>query len=453
MGNLFTSLLNTANALGVYSRALETTENNVVNASTPGYARQVQVLEALPFDVSVGRPGGVAAGPVVSTRSAFAEEAVRTQQWLLGYEEQTAKALTPLESYFTVAADGGIAASLDSLWNSFSQLSMNPNDRVSRQDVINQALQVAQAFQHTATGLSTVANSVDQQTRAAVDAINELAANIAHLNTQRSANAYMSADAGIDATMQAALEELSQYVDFKALQQPDGSVTVYMGGQTPLVMGDSVTRLQADLSTPQTTILDSQGRDITSQVQSGSLAALIAVKNTVLPSYTADLNSLAQGVADQVNTTLSNGIDQAGEYPAMDLFTYDATIGTAATMDINPLTPEQIAAALPEAPSGNGNALALAKLADAKLLDGYSFAQFYGELAARIGRDLSSANTKTATGEQLLEQTQTLRSQISGVSLDKEAANLIAYQRAYESTSKLLSVLNDLTGTIMEVIR
>src|SRR5437588_12673000 len=103
MGSLFTSLLNTANALGVYSQALQTTENNVLHANTPGYAKQVQVLTSLPFDPSIGMPGGVAAGPIVSTRNGFAEQAVRGQQSTLGFQQQISNDLSPLKNYYDIS--------------------------------------------------------------------------------------------------------------------------------------------------------------------------------------------------------------------------------------------------------------------------------------------------------------------------------------------------------------
>src|ERR1039457_5125366 len=182
MGNLLTSLLNTANALGVYNRALETTENNVVNASTPGYARQVQVLTAMPFDLAVGMPGGVAAGPVLSTRNAFAEQSVRGQQSQLGYQQQVATDLDQLQSYFDLSSSSNIPSSLDGLFSAFSQLSINPNDTISRQAVLNSAQQVALSFQHRASGLASAGNAVDDETRSAVDAINRLAGQIAQIN-------------------------------------------------------------------------------------------------------------------------------------------------------------------------------------------------------------------------------------------------------------------------------
>ena len=452
MGNLFTSLLNSANALQVYNQALEVTQNNVTNASTPGYAKQTPQLEALPFDITVGLPGGVKSGPVVSSRDAFAEQAVRDQQSALGSSKQMATDLSAVETSFDITANAGIAGALSSFFQSFSQLSVNPNDTVSRQAVIDQAAALARNFQRSATGVLSQSSNVERETGTTIDAINHLAATLGKINSQGRKNIDSSTDAGVDATLNSTLEQLSQLTGYNALQQPDGTVTVYLNGQTPLVVGDRVYPIQADFSTGQTIISDATGQDITSQFQTGQLKGLIDVRNNLIPSYLTDLNTLAQSVADQVNAGLATGLDQNGGSPVVDLFKYDTPNDAALSLSVTDITPDQIAAALPGAPGGNGNALSLMALGDAKNINGYSYAQFYGNLAGRVGRDLSSARDDQSTEEQLLSQAQDLRSQVSSVSLDEEATRLIEFQRAYQATSKMLSVLNDLTGTVINII-
>jgi flagellar hook-associated protein 1 FlgK len=65
---------------------------------------------------------------------------------------------------------------------------------------------------------------------------------------------------------------------------------------------------------------------------------------------------------------------------------------------------------------------------------------------------LSTATDTQTTKQQLLNQAQTLRQQNSGVSLDQEAANLISFQRAYQANAKMLTVLDGLTDTLMNII-
>lgn len=452
MGNLFTSILNTANALRVFQDGLTVTENNVTNANTPGYVKQTQTLEALPFDLTVGLPGGVAAGPVVSSRSAFAEKSVRDQQTALGLYQQKIADLTPLQSFFDLSSTSGLASSMDALFSSFSQLSVNPNDTVSRQDVLNKAATVTQQFQDTANGLLSQGADIDGQTRSTIANINQLASTIAEVNSSGRVDPSGATNAGLDAQLNSSLEQLSQLVNFTTLQQPDGTVSVFVGGQTPLVVGGQAYVVQGDFSTPQTAVLSSTGADISGTITGGQLSALLDDKNNAVPSYLNDLNTLAQSLADQVNTTLASGIDQNGAAPATDLFTYNPVQGSALTLSVNPLTPDQIAAALPGAPGGNGNALNLAQLSTAPTVNGYTFAQFYGNLGGRVGSDLAQATGAQTTKQNLLSQAQALREQVSGVSLDEEAENLIAFQRSYQATAKMLSVLDSLTDTLMNII-
>jgi flagellar hook-associated protein 1 FlgK len=162
---------------------------------------------------------------------------------------------------------------------------------------------------------------------------------------------------------------------------------------------------------------------------------------------------LAQNLADQVNTTLSQGVDVNGSAPVNNLFTYGSSATAAQTISVNPLiTPDQIAAALPSAPGGNGNALALSALANAVGANGSTFTQTYAALGAQVGQDVSTATANETTGQQLVTQAQSIRSQLSGVSLDQEAANLIQYQRSYQAASQMISVINSMTATLLNML-
>lgn len=454
MGNLFTSLLNATQSLTVYSRALDVVSNDVTNASTPGYVKQTATFEALPFDLSVGLPGGVAAGPVTSSRDPYAEQNVRNQQSSLGLVQEQTSSLSPLQSLFDLSGKTGIGPAVDKLFNSFSALSVSPNDSNARQNVITQAGLVAQQFQNTANGLGQARTQAGDQSQSIVDQINTLAGKIAQINTGLAHDPAGSKDAGIDATLNSTLENLSQYVNFSALQQPDGGVNIYLGGQTPLVVLDKSFSIQANNSGPQIGVVDSQGRDITSQVSGGQLGGVLDVANNKIPSYQSGLNTLAQSLADRVNTTLSSGVDVNNTAPVHNLFTYNSSADAAATLAVNPnITTDEIAAALPGAPGGNGNALALSALANAKTVNGSTFAQAYGTLGGQVGQDVAAATDNQNTNQQLLTQAQSLRSQESGVSLNEEAERLIEFQRGYQASTKLITVLNSLTDSLINIIQ
>jgi flagellar hook-associated protein 1 len=452
MGDLAASLINASSALQVYEGALDVTQNNVTNANTPGYANQVATLVAQPFNVKTGAPGGVELGNTQSTRNQFAEQSVRTQQTAVSYDQQQVADLTTAQNYFSLSTTSGIAPSVSALFQSFSQLSVTPNDTVARQTVLNDAATVAQSFNDAANGVLSQANGLQQSTSNTIQTINQLGSTIAQINADNPVDLNGGIDAGVDAQLNSALDQLSQYVNFSVLPQANGEISVYLGGQTPLVMGDQSYAIQGDFSTPQTAILDSTGADITSQITGGQLSAVLNDNNNLLPSYVNSLNTLAQTLADQVNNALNNGVDENGAAPTTNLFNYNATTGAALTLSLNSLTPDQIAAASPGATGGNGNALALAALANAPVVNGYTFAQAYGNLGGQVGSDLSTAQNNSTTDQSLLSQSESLRQQISGVSLDEQAENLMQYQRSYDAISKMVTVLNNLSLDVVNIL-
>jgi flagellar hook-associated protein 1 FlgK len=453
MGNLFTTLLNTTGTLRVYSRVFNVVQNNISNANTPGYVKQDQSVVALPFDPSSGLTGGVLPGAMLSARSEYLEQSVRNQQELFGSAKQKATDLGQVEPLFDLSSDFGIPGSLSKFFNSFSTLSVNPNDAVSRQSVIDIAAQVAQDFHLAADGVNQVSVNADSQTLDAVASVNRLAAQIVSINQRYRSSADASVDAGLDAQLHAALEELSGIANFTIIKTPDGAANIYLGGQAPLVIGDHLFQIQADLSGGQTVIRDSQSNDITSQIQRGSLGALISEKNTNLPGYLADLNTLAQSFADSINSALGLGLDKNGAVPTQNLFSYNQPEDAASTLAVTDISPDQIAAALPSAPGGNGNAIAIAQLADAPTVGAFTFAQFYGQLGARVGRDVAAARQDQSQYQDSVTQAQARRKDQTGVSLDEEAAKILQFQQAYQAVGKVVDVLNTLTDTLLNMVQ
>jgi flagellar hook-associated protein 1 len=453
MGNLFTSILNTANSIRVYDRQLAAIQNNIANADTPGYVRQVQTVQALRFDLAAGLGGGVSAGPVLSARNTYAEVSVRTQMTAAAYSGQKASDLSRLETHFDPSGSSGVAGAMSKLFLSFSQLSVNPNDRVARQSVLDRAHGVAEAFNQTAASLANLGQQADKQTRDAVLAVNRLGEQLQEINRTYRSSAQSTADAGLDAKMHGALEALAELVDFTLIEAGDGTMAVYIGGQTPLVIGDRLFRISGDFSDAQTAIRDANGDDISGQIHSGKLGALLDEKNRVIPAYLAHLDSLAAAFAQQVNTQLAAGEDAAGAAPQMDLFRSDPAAGVALSLAVNPLLPEQLAAATAGSPGSNGNALTLASMLDRKAIDGHTFIEYFGSLGGRVGRDLVTARQDLTTRNALVTQARTFRKEISGVSLDEEAAHLLQVQRAYQAAGKVMSVLNQMTDTLIQALR
>ncbi|HVO99226.1 MAG TPA: flagellar hook-associated protein FlgK [Bryobacteraceae bacterium] len=449
---LLATLINSSNALNIYDQEFATIQNNIGNANTPGYADENLALKADAFDPTANIYGGVSVASLQSTRSAYLEQDVRSQTTLLGAAQQQASDLAPLQSIFNLSSTAGISGALTTFFNSFSALSVTPNDSAARQTVLNSAQALATAFNQAATSLTSVSSNVQQETVNSVASINKIAADLAALNRDYAATGD-AGNAGLDAQKNADLESLSQIADFTVVSTGNAQFNVYLGGQTPLVMSGQTFPVSVNFSTPQTAIENSQGNDITSQITGGQLGAQIQERNTILPGYMTALNTLAQTLADTVNDTLSAGVDITGNPPAINLFTYDTASDAADTLAVTPgMTCSQIAAALPSAPGGNGNALALAQLGDTPQANGFTFTQAFGNLGQQVGTDVSNAQSNQSEQQSLVTQAQAQRSAVQGVSLDTEAAKLLQFQQSYDAVAKLVSTLNAVTTALMNMM-
>jgi flagellar hook-associated protein 1 FlgK len=472
MGGLFSSLNTSVEALRSLQSALAVTQNNVSNANTPGYARQIALLESQPFNLSAGLPGGVQFGGTQSTQNEYLNQAVRTQLSAQGYFTGESNPLASIQSLFDVSGQSGLTGALNKLFQSFSAWSATPNT-TSAQAVLNQAQALAQSFQSAAASLSQVTNSVSQQISSNVDQINHLTAAIQHANIAiGNSNA---PDAGLDANLHASLESLSQLADITVSFAPNGTATVLLGGQTPLVIGAQQYTIQASFAptgtptipnaTPDARILDSNGQDITSHISQGSLGGLLNVRNSVLPSLQGDgqqqgtLNQLAQQVADRVNSILTSA-QTTGGAAGTPLFTYNAgsPAAIAQTLALDPnITAGTLAPVNPGPPVvSNGAALQLAGLGNstnpADLISGKTILQFLSSVATQAGQSASDAQTGSNLHAQLLAQSRSLQTQVSGISLDAEAAQVLQLQQGYQAASKMVSVINSLSDALLNMV-
>ncbi len=462
MGTLFAALGTASNAMDVLEKAMGVVQNNVANASTPGYVTQTLQLNASLFDPSSNLWGGVQAGNTDSARNSFAENTVWAANQQVGSATQQASSLQALQSVFDVSGTSGIPAALSTLYSAFSAWSNGSRSATAQQQVIAAAQGVAQAFNSTASSIGAIRTQTEQQTQSTVTAVNNLTSQIAAINGQIRAGG--KDDGGLQAQLYTNLEQLSNLVDISAQTESDGTVSVLIGGQVPLVIGQTQTQLSETAvnptgstsnAPPDQQILTSNGDDVTGKAQGGQLGGLLQISNTVLPSLAGDisqtgsLNQLAQGIADRVNSLLTSGQTSSGS-PGVPLFSYNAGSSTsvAQTLSLSSgITASQLAPVDPGPPSvANGIADQLSQLQSpttaADMLSGLSYTDFYSAIASNVGALQASASQTQQTQTQVLTQAQSARGQLSGVSLNEQAAALLQFQDAYQASAQALSTID-----------
>lgn len=470
MSSLFAALTTAANSMDVLQQAMGVVQNNVTNASTPGYASQSLNFEARLFNPGADLWGGLSSAGLSDSRNSFAEQAVWNQNELLGTATQSASSLSALQSVFNVTGTSGIPGALSAFYSALSAWSNNPNDGPSQQQVLNAAQGLAQAFNTASNSVGQISSQTDQQLQNTVNQINNLSSQIAQINNgirQGDQN-----DPGLQARLYNDLEQLSNLTSISVHIESDGTATVALAGQMPLVTGATANTLSVQFvppvggtnpnAPPDAHIVTSSGQDITSTLSEGTLASLINFRNTTIPSLTGDgmqqgsLNQLAQSIADQVNSLLTAGQTTSGA-AGIPLFTYTsgAPTSVSSTLALSPaITGAQLAAVDPGPPVvENGTADKLAQLSSTGMVNGMKYLDFYSSLAATIGNQESNASAAQQTQSQLLAQAQSARSQLEGVSLNDQAALLQQYQQGYEAAAQMISVINNTTQYLMTMMQ
>lgn len=476
MSNLLATIGTAGSALDALQNALSVVQSNVSNASTPGYASQQANLTAQPMDIAGGLTGGVAYSGTQSSSDSYANSAVQRQLQTLGQYTAQAQGTSSLQSLFDVTGTSGVSAALSQLFQSFSAWSASPGDSSSQQAVLSSAGALANSINELSSSLATTSQQLDGQISSTVSQINALATQIQQYNIQRQQDP--QPDPGADANLESNLESLSQLVNFTTVTQSDGTVTVLLGGSTPLVEGDQAfsVSVQNSVTSPPTPanpqsppsshILDSQGNDITAELTGGQLGGTLDVRNNVLGSIVGNaqqagsLNQFAQGLADTVNDILTSGTvsTASGAAQGTPLFTYNSSDATLAaqSFEVNPSITAAQLAPVDASGNSNGNANALAALANQTTgqgsINGMSYTDFFGQIASDIGQEAQTAQNNETTQQTVSAQAQTLRDNISGVSLDQQASTLLQFQRGYQAVAQVLTVLNTLVDSVLAMM-
>jgi flagellar hook-associated protein 1 FlgK len=173
-----------------------------------------------------------------------------------------------------------------------------------------------------------------------------------------------------------------------------------------------------------------------------------------LASLRNQLNSFAGLLSSEVNAIHAGGFSLTGS-TGQNFFT-----GTdAATLAVNQTLLNDPALIQTSGTAGtvgdNQTVLALAQLANKKFagLSNQTFSQSYGQTVAELGQALASVNDQASTQGVVEGMLQRQRESVSGVSLDEEMTDLIRFQKAYQASARLITTVDEMLQTILDMKR
>ncbi len=464
MSTIFSGLNLAQRSLSAQQLGLEVTQRNVANVSTPGYTKlRVSFEPAIASGAITPQADmGVAGATIESFRDNFIDYRISQELQGQGEQQSSLDALQQVESLFNDSSGQGLQSALSDFFNSFSALANTPEDLALRQQVLQRASDLTDAFQTLYERLKGIQLQQNRLVPDTVDQINSISAEIARLNTEISiARGTQSIDeSSLRDERQRLLGQLSELVDISYCEDSMGMMTVTTKQGALLVVGDRNKNLDLTQSSETGFYgVMQDGVDITSSLQSGKLGGALRIRDTTIPGYLTSLDDLAAAVIQRVNEQHAAGVDLDGNAGG-DFFTpfvpavSGSNTGAARTMSVAIADVRAVAAAGPGGgPGSNANANLLAGIKDETLASlGATAGQFYASVVYRVGSDTRSTQDRLETQQNLLQQLENQRDAFSGVDLDDEAVNIIKYQKAYQASARFVTVIDTLTSDLLKML-
>lgn len=462
MSGLFGQLTSSTNALTAASRSLETSSRNLANVDNANYARQRVVYGTrgnIKTDLGTQSLGLEAVGIEQLRDSLLDQQVVREDSVLASYEaEQSAyeKAEAALgQSVDRAASDGstgGFSEALSNFFNAFQSLAASPTDVGERQALIQYAGALTDLFNDTDQRLEQVQTDLTSQVENDVDSANTLLTQIAQLNGEIGRFEINASGSAVDLRdeRQAKINKLGKLMSIETQPDPDGS------GQLQVYSRDSSGSLVqlVDLATvtgPVTISGSTLSAGATSTelaLSGGSISGALTAYDGAVQTLRDELDAFAQQLVSSVNSAY-NPTGSTG-----DFFVSTGTTAAEIEMD-STVTSANLKASDGGAAGDNTIATAVANLASqvfstggTDAIDG-TFSQFYTNMVSDLGQTLNTAKDHVTNQTTIDTLVRSQRDSISGVSMDEEMTDLIKYQRAFQASSHVVTIIDELLDTVV----
>ena len=232
-------------ALNANLSALQVIGHNIANANTAGYSRQTVEMRSSGYQTLGGNfyGMGVELGTVAREHDVYLTREAQMASSVASADSERLARLQQLENLFPTG-EAGLGAAMNDLLNAWSDVSSSPTNLAARSVVIGRGEELASRMRDTAGQVDVLASSARQQVGDTVDNINRLAGEIGLIN-QKIIETQGSAGEPNDLLDQrdSLIGELSQLVQVSTVAADDGSLSVFVAGSQPLVLGRNAARL------------------------------------------------------------------------------------------------------------------------------------------------------------------------------------------------------------------
>lgn len=452
--NLDGALKIAAGGLANINRQMAVISQNVANASTPGYAVEHGTQQSLTAD---GQGLGVHSGPVVRTIDTALQAELFTQNATVAGLQTRQSALQAIDAVSGTPGQGGdIASMLGDLQDQFSTLLNSPGNQAQQARVVTTAGALARGINALSTSYTAQRQTAQDSIVADITTVNDTLATLGDLSSKIVAlKAGGQSTADLENQRDGALGTLSQLVDVKVLEQPNGDILVTTTGGLSLPIRGVTNPLSINGANMQpggsAPAIKLAGVNVTSQLRGGQIGANIALRDTTLPAYQASLDDLA--------LKLANGFDGQG----LTLFTNpDGTVpagsvGFAASVQVNPVVqadPTKVRDGTAMPPTGlAGYTGTIQSVLSHTFGDAPTLGSAAAALVASQAQDSASTTNQLAT-EQAVQTTWSNKLAAgSGVNMDTEMSTMIQLQNAYGANARVIAAVQAMWTQLLNSVQ
>ncbi|WP_333906811.1 flagellar hook-associated protein FlgK [Delftia acidovorans] len=320
------SLLNVGSrALMANQIALQTTGHNIANVNTAGYSRQSVAFQTSPGqNMGSGYIGnGVDVNTILRNFNDLLNRQAATASAVSAADSARAQSLTQMQEVFS-GGKTGLGAAITDMMNSFGDVAGAPTDPSARQVVLTRMNELAARFRSASAQLDELDYSAKQQMGNDVTVVNSLAGQVATLNAQisRSIASGQTPNDLLDQRDQL-VRNINKYVQTSQIPADDGSISLFVGGSQPLVLGPN----SAQLTLKEATEFPGSGKmalyfqqpggqnvELTpSMLGGGEIAGLLQFQGSDLTEGRNLLGRMALAIGDSLNEQNNLGLTLSGQ--------------------------------------------------------------------------------------------------------------------------------------------
>ena len=331
MGSTFSGIELGKRSIMANTDAITTAGHNISNANTEGYSRQrVQIKEFDPLykpDLErLERPGLIGQGVDVKSieriRDELLDKRIIAQANQESYWDTRSKYYTMIEQIYNEPDDISVRTNMDKFWESWQELSINPESKAARQAVVTRADTLTESIKQRWESLQGVGDLINGDIYSTVKQVNSYTKQIAAINSEIVRTRAMGDNPNdlLD-RRDLLVDKLSKLINVTTDQRDNDEFMVHVDGKI-LVQG-SISReigfkLRNDNSGYEKLIWADTGNDAV--FSGGTLGALVELRDVDIRSEIQSLNTMTMNFADLVNDVHRNAVG-ANKVTGLNFFT------------------------------------------------------------------------------------------------------------------------------------